>query len=184
MSPIHSLLDRIKQGKIISYLPSAVTLLRLTTLPPLIFLMNTGHVFAANSLFLLAVSSDLADGYLARKLDVSSKFGANFDVSTDFLFISGVFLYFTVNEIYPAWVLLIIVAMFAQFLVTSKLKVFFDPVGKYYGSLLYGAIGLTMLFPEKISRDIIIAAFVGVTAASISSRIIYTLRLNEGVCER
>jgi cardiolipin synthase len=136
--------------------------------------MDSGEAILADFLFLLAISSDFADGYLARELGVSSKFGANLDVSIDFLFITGVFLYFTIRGIYPAWVLIIITAMFVQFLVTSNLTiVIFDPVGKYYGSLLYGAIGLTMLFPGQIARDMITVAFVGVSVASLSSRLIY-----------
>jgi phosphatidylglycerophosphate synthase len=176
-SSIHSLLVRIKQRSPMSYLPSAVTFLRLAALPQLVFFMGTGRVVLADALFLLAISSDLADGYLARKLGVSSKFGASFDVSIDFLFIGGVFLYFTIMGIYPAWVLVIIAAMFVQFLVTSNLtKVIFDPVGKYYGSLLYGAIGLTMLFPGQIARDIITVAFLGVSVVSLSSRLIYCIK--------
>ncbi len=169
------MLDRInRQRKPISYLPSTFTLLRLATLPTLIFLIDTGQIIPADSLFLLAIGSDLADGYLARKLKVSSKFGANFDASVDFLFIGGVFLYFTIENIYPPWVLLTIVAMFVQFLLSSKLThVMFDPVGKYYGSLLYGAIGLTMLFPGQNARFTIMIAFACVTIASISSRLVF-----------
>jgi hypothetical protein len=47
-----------------------------------------------------------------------------------------------------------------------------DPLGKYYGSLLYGAIGLTMLFPGQIARDMISVAFVSVSVASLSSRLV------------
>ena len=176
---IQNLLERLnrRQRKPILYLPSTLTLLRLVALPTLIFAMDTEQVFLADSLFLIAISTDLVDGYLARKLSVSSKFGAVFDVCIDFLFVGGVFLYFTFKGIYPAWILAIIAAMFVQFLVTSNLtKVIFDPVGKYYGSLLYGAIGLTMLFPVQIARNIITVAFVGVSIGSLSSRLIYYLK--------
>ncbi len=173
---IRSLLERVNrwQTKPILYLPSAVTFLRLSALPILTSLMYAGQVVPADLVFLLAIFSDLADGYLARKLKVSSKFGANFDACVDFLFIGGVFLYFTIERIYPAWVLLTIVAMFVQFLLSSKLThVMFDPVGKYYGSLLYGAIGLTMLFPGQSARFTIMIAFACVSIASISSRLIF-----------
>ena len=148
----------------------------MSSLPALIFFLDKGQTIPADILFLLAISSDLVDGYLARKLGVSSKFGASFDATIDFLFISGVFLYFTIKGIYPSWVLAIIAAIFIQFLVTSNMtKTVFDPIGKYYGSLLYGAIGLTMLFPEKIATDTITVAFVCVSVASLLSRLIYNL---------
>ncbi len=177
-STIRSLHDKIspRHKKPLLYLPSAVTLLRLASAPLLVFLIDAGHVITADSLFLLAIFSDLADGYLARKLGASSQFGEIIDVGVDFAFVGGLFLYFTVEGIYPACVLIIIAAMFAQFLVTSTFtKVVFDPVGKYYGSLLYGAIGLTMLFSDQIAREIIVVAFIGLTCASLSSRIRYYL---------
>jgi len=181
-SHIQRLIDRInsKQRKLALWLPSTVTFLRLTALPALILSLDAGLVILADFLFLLTIFSDLLDGYLARRLQVCSRFGADFDACIDFLFIGGVFLYFTVKGIYPAWVLVIIVVMFAQFLVTSRLTgVVFDPFGKYYGSLLYGAIGLTILFPEQAARDIIMVAFVGVSAASLSSRLIYYVRKSQ-----
>jgi phosphatidylglycerophosphate synthase len=136
--------------------------------------MDTGRNVVADFLFLLAISTDLVDGYIARKLGASSKLGANFDACIDFLFIGGAFLYFTYQGFYPAWVLLIITAMFLQFIITGNLtKVVFDPVGKYYGSLLFGAIGLTMLFQEQNAREIITLAIVGVSIASLTSRLFY-----------
>ncbi len=72
---------------------------------------------------------------------------------------------------YPIWVFLVIVTMFVQFLVTSKLtKLVFDSVGKYYGSLLYGAIGLTLLFSTQMVRNVIAVALVGVSGVAVVSR--------------
>ncbi len=172
-------MDRFNRphNKQLVYLPTVVTFLRLAALPTHVFFFSTDQVVIADFVFLLAIFSDIADGFLARKLGVSSKFGASFDACIDFLFIGGTFLYFALAGLYPVWVLAIIVGMFAQFIATSKLtRLIFDPVGKYYGSLLYGAIGLTMLFPEQTSRNIITTAFVCVSVASLCSRLIYYLK--------
>ena len=55
----------------------------------------------------------------------------------------------------------------------------YDPLGKYYGSMLYGTIGLTLLFPSQSAYTIILAAFIDATIASITSRILYALKLNK-----
>jgi CDP-diacylglycerol--glycerol-3-phosphate 3-phosphatidyltransferase/cardiolipin synthase len=160
------------------YLPSVVTVLRLFALPLLIFSIGSGQIFCAYTLFLIAALSDVLDGGIARKLGVSSKIGARLDVIVDFVFISGMFFWFTYLEVYPTWILLLIIGMFAQFIVTScLLKMMYDPFGKYYGSLLYGAIGLTLLFSGYIFYTIVMFSLVGITVASLVSRIIYTLKM-------
>jgi phosphatidylglycerophosphate synthase len=159
---------------IIPYLPTAVTFLRLLALPFLVSLIVAEQIFFADLLFILAISSDLADGYLARKMHFSSRFGANLDVTVDAFFVGGIFLYFVFSGVYPFWVLLLIFGMYVQYLLTSKLlKITFDPIGKYYGSLLYGAIGLTMLFDGQPAENIILYSLVGVSILTLSSRLVY-----------
>jgi len=172
--PMHD--NRLEQKRL-RYLPSAVSSLRFIVLPFLILSISNGLIFLVDFLFLLAIASDLADGYIARRMRVNSQFGANFDVTVDFLFIGGMFLYFTLMDLYPVWTLLLIVFMFVQFIVTSKAsKIVYDPIGKYYGSLLFGAIGLTLLFPESLVRDVIAICIVTFTAASLTSRLLWLIR--------
>ena len=160
--------------KSLLYLPSAVTSLRIVALPLLTFSLSAGQTFLGSLCFLLALVSDLADGYLARRFSVSSKFGAKFDVTVDFVFITGVFLYFVLHGLYPIWILGLIVFMFAQFIVTSLLsKVLYDPLGKYYGGFLYGAIGLTILPFGTALTSVIALLLAGITSISLISRLIY-----------
>lgn len=159
------------------YLPSAVTSLRLVALPLLTFSLSFGQVFLGYLCFLLAFVSDLADGYIARRLSVCSKFGAKFDAVVDFIFVLGVFIYFVLQGLYPEWILGLIIFMFAQFIVTSVLsKVFYDPLGKYYGGFFYGAIGLTILPFGTTLTGVIAMLLVGVTGVSLISRIVYVIR--------
>jgi len=161
-------------------LPCIVTALRLLALPFLLFSASSGNFFITSVLFIFAIASDLLDGTIARRLHVSSKFGANLDAIVDFVFIGSMFYWFIHMGYYPSWVLLLIVAMFGQFMMTSSiLKMIYDPLGKYYGSMLYGTIGLTLLFPSQSAYAIILAAFIGATIASITSRILYALKLNK-----
>jgi phosphatidylglycerophosphate synthase len=128
--------------------PSGISALRLAALPLFLYLFFNGHTVLYMLVFALSMVTDLVDGFLARKLKAASKFGAYFDAVTDFVLVMGIFAAFAVSSYYPAWMLLLIGASFAQFLATSLYaKKLYDPIGKYIGSVLYIAIGLTLLSP-------------------------------------
>jgi phosphatidylglycerophosphate synthase len=130
------------------------------------------------TLFLFAVCTDVLDGYTAKKLEATSTLGAYFDAAADFLFVSCVFLVFVFEQLYPLWVLLLIVAVFVQFVLTNLFwkRAVYDLVGKYYGSLMFGGIGLTLLFPEQQVYSIVTVGVVVSTAASLFSRLASFLR--------
>ena len=68
------------------FIPNALTLLRLFTLPHLIWSFSHEITLAVYSLFLFSVGSDLADGCISRKIGANSKLGANLDASVDFIY--------------------------------------------------------------------------------------------------
>ena len=151
-----------------------ITALRLVILPFLAYAFSTGNTIGTYILFLFAISTDLADGYVARKLNVKSTYGVYFDAFVDYFFISGMFWVFINHGFYPAWMLVVIGLVFLQFLLTSIfLKHLFDPIGKYYGSLLFGAVGLTLLFSGSQFYDFITICIVFVTTISLVSRFAY-----------
>ena len=164
---------RVKHRKI-GYLPVAISVQRLVVLPFLILSLQKGVVFAADSLFLLVIATDFADGYIARKLAVSSKLGARLDVTIDFFFIFCMFLYFVAQGFYSVWLPLLIAVAFAQFLLSSLFsRLVYDPVGKYYGSLLYGAVGLSLLFSEALVHEVVAAGIMVSTLILFLSRLVY-----------
>lgn len=167
---------KVKPEASLEYLPSLVSMLRLVILPFFIYSFLSGLTLLGYSLFLFAVISDFADGYFAKKLQVTSRFGAYYDATVDAVFIITMFGVFFVSGYYPYWVLLLILFMYAQFAITSfSLEVIYDPVGKYYGSLLYGAIGLTLLFSGQAFYNFVTLTLVAVSAASFFSRLSYCL---------
>ncbi len=87
----------------IKTLPNLITLIRLISIPFIIYLILNDRSFLAAVLFVIVVLSDKLDGYLARKLKQSSYYGGMFDAATDtilifstiiILFIKG---YLTIN---------------------------------------------------------------------------------------
>lgn len=156
------------------YLPSLLSVIRVIILPFLVYSFIFDFTFAAYALFLLAIATDFLDGYIARKMNSGTKFGAYFDATVDFIFIIGMFRIFVTAGLYPYWVLPLMLFAYVQFLITSfRCKKIYDPVGKYYGSLLYGAIGLTLLLAGRLFYNVITVSIVAVTAASLCSRLAY-----------
>lgn len=158
----------------ISIVPSVISSIRIGVLPFLLYFLNQGELTLALVLFLFAASTDLIDGYLARKLKSTSREGAYFDATIDFIFITSIFILFVTQGLYPPWILVIMVFSFTQFIITSLRRAkFYDPLGKYFGSLLYIAIGITLLCPTEAFCLLAQAAISGFFAASIASRIVY-----------
>jgi hypothetical protein len=67
--------------------------------------------------------------------------------------------------------LLLIVAMFAQFVLTSSLaRPIYDPVGKLYGVFLFAVAGLTVLLRSASAHRALFVLILTFTVASAISR--------------
>ena len=175
--------------KIKQNIPNTITILRLIALPHLVYSFNHLTIFVTFSIFLASIVTDVIDGYVARKLRATSKLGVYLDVVVDFLFITGMYLSFSFNGIYSPWLLLIIVFVFTQFIVSNIIlqQTIYDPIGKYFGSILFGGIGVTILISDQIISNLIIfsdqlvytmvTVFLVIFAlTSLLSRFLYLLR--------
>ncbi|MCW4000944.1 MAG: CDP-alcohol phosphatidyltransferase family protein [Candidatus Bathyarchaeota archaeon] len=153
-------------------IPQGISALRLAALPLFLYLFSIGALNWCIVVFGLAQISDLIDGYVARKLDATSKLGGYFDAATDFVFIIGIFGAFTAAGYYPPWLIALIAASFAQFVLTSRLSTkLYDPLGKYIGSALYIGIALTLLSPTQPILNFVQYAFLVFFGVSLISRI-------------
>jgi phosphatidylglycerophosphate synthase len=151
--------------------PSGISSLRLAALPLFLYSYSVGNPVACMVIFGLAQITDLVDGWVARKLNASSKVGAYFDAVTDFVLITGIFAAFTFSGYYPVWIMALIAASFTQFIISSLYsKKLYDPLGKYIGSVLYIAIGLTLLSPTPIIFTIVEIGFPIFAVASFVTR--------------
>jgi phosphatidylglycerophosphate synthase len=157
--------------------PSAVTALRLGLVLPLVFLVINDQYFFGAVLFLFLLTTDYLDGFLARKLGVSSRFGTYFDATTDFVFVLCMFAAFIPKGFCADWIPIAIIVVFTEFMLTGVfLNETYDPVGKYYGSLLYAAIGLRFLLSGQFFYDVVTVGVTAFAVASILSRATYILK--------
>ena len=161
----------------LALIPMLISSLRIVALPLFFYVYNIGNAVVCLGLLMFCAATDFLDGYIARKLNVTSRFGAYYDATTDFIFMFGIYLLFYDLGFYPIWLFLIITLAFIQFIITSYLaKKLYDPVGRYLGSALYIGVVLTLFWPTEAVFAFVQYAFVGFFLISIASRIISLTR--------
>lgn len=89
--------------------PNVLSLSRLLALPLFLWLVSTpGHTGWAIGLLLYAVVSDLADGYLARRLNAQSEWGRILDPVADKIASAAALIFCYFQRDLPAWILALI----------------------------------------------------------------------------
>ncbi len=119
-----------------------------------------------------AVLTDLLDGWLARRLDACSPRGALFDATADFVLLWSAFAVWVWRGAYPTWFLLLLALLFGQFLLSARRgRLVYDPVGKYYGTALYAALGALLLLPDYLFSYALLAGLTGLAVVSLSVKV-------------
>ena len=98
-----------KYIKLYRYIPNTLTLLRMASAPFLFCALQSHNMIAALVLVSFAIVSDMSDGYVARRLVVSSKSGSFLDPLADKAFIITAFAALCMQKIVPWWVLWVII---------------------------------------------------------------------------
>ena len=92
-------------------MPNILTVIRIILVPIYLYLFYTigeNNVLYAGIVFIIAGISDVLDGYIARKYDLTSDIGAALDPLADKLMAFAVLISFTTAKLIPSWVLKII----------------------------------------------------------------------------
>lgn len=154
-----------------NHLPTLLSALRLALAPLAFVALRDGRLPYAVLLVGLAMLSDLVDGTLARRLGTASPRGGYLDVSADFGFLSAAFCALVQRGVYPAPLLGVMLAMFLQFVLRPRGgRLVYDPVGRFYGAALYGALALTLLAPDLALARALYYAVLVLSAGSLLSR--------------
>jgi phosphatidylglycerophosphate synthase len=158
--------------------PYGIAVLRALFAPLLFYTFINDLKTWTIALFLFACFTDYFDGYLVRKLDITSpsSLEAYLDATADFIIIVTMFLAFVLKHIYPFWILILIGTFFLQFVITSGLKnPLYDPIGKYTGLFFFAVIIVTLVFPQSIFHSVLLIFITGFTAISVSSRSVFLI---------
>jgi CDP-diacylglycerol---glycerol-3-phosphate 3-phosphatidyltransferase len=93
-------------------LPNRLSIIRILFIPLIIILISTqegGLLFASCLLFIIAGITDGLDGYMARKLRMTTKLGLYLDPIADKLLVSSVLITLTYYRLVPLWVTITLV---------------------------------------------------------------------------
>jgi len=154
--------------------PSVITSFRMIAAIIFFYYFWNYNYLSSFIVLIMAISSDMIDGYLARKLNAASNKGAYMDVAADFILIITCFTAFIIRGWYPPLILLLITVMFLLFIATSNHeKPVYDPLGKYLGSILMGIILLSFLIHEVFFRKSMLFLFILLSLVSIITRFLF-----------
>tara|TARA_Y100000310_G_scaffold341787_1_gene442109 strand:- start:10532 stop:11092 length:561 start_codon:yes stop_codon:yes gene_type:complete len=101
-------------------IPNILTISRFLLVPVIAFLLyskNPNHILISILLFLVAVITDWADGFIAREKNQKSVFGTLFDPLIDKMLILTIFFIFVDLGLIPLWMVLLI--LFRELLVSG-----------------------------------------------------------------
>lgn len=183
-------------------LPNCVTIGRLIAVPLLLIIMlfvddrgpdialDRALSFSAAILFIIAMSSDMVDGYLARKYGLISTFGKFIDPLADkLLFITAMIMMIPLGRI-PAW--LVVIFFMREVMVTALRGVAADEGvvisashwGKYKSAFVSSAtVGLLLHYPffginwRAVAWVLLIPSFI----FSVGSGLHYTIAFFRGM---
>jgi cardiolipin synthase (CMP-forming) len=134
-------------------LPNLISFARLSSAPFGIWLLVIEAYGAAFALFLLAGLTDALDGYLAKRLDLRSEFGAYLDAVADKLLLVSVFVTLGWQGHLPLWI--VILVMFRDFIIVG-------------GCVLIPLVGGKLVIRPTLSGKATTAAQVALAVAALA----------------
>ena len=91
-------------------LPNLITIGRILLVPVVVWAIASREMQVAFLVFLIAGVSDGVDGFLAKRLDMTSELGAHLDPLADKVLIVSIYLTLGFNGIIPRWIVILVVS--------------------------------------------------------------------------
>jgi phosphatidylglycerophosphate synthase len=123
---------------------NGLTLLRLLSVPVFVHAVLHGHSALAAMLFALAIASDLADGWVARRYGEASPLGGLADHAADALFVTAGSAAFAWRALLPVWLPVAIAVAFTQYVLDSRPgpRLRGSSLGRWNGIAYFVALGI------------------------------------------
>ncbi|MBO0750464.1 MAG: CDP-alcohol phosphatidyltransferase family protein [Bradyrhizobiaceae bacterium] len=161
-------------------LPNLITLARILLVPVVVWAIGSGQWQVAFLVFVIAGVSDAVDGFLAKRLGMTSDLGAHLDPLADKALIVSIYVALGITAAIPRWLVILVVSrdilivggvMLAWFvdkpmrvkpLLVSKLNTVAQII---LASLVLGSLAFSLRFDAAVSAAT--AAVAALTLASI-----------------
>ncbi|WP_353092571.1 CDP-diacylglycerol--glycerol-3-phosphate 3-phosphatidyltransferase [Tissierella praeacuta] len=166
-------------------IPNMLTILRILLIPVYLYFFYSNienNILFAGLIFILAGISDVLDGYIARKYDMSTKLGIVLDPIADKLMTFTILISFTTKGIIPIWILIalgikevmMILGGVALYLFKGKQVLPSNKYGKIATMSFYTAtLSIVFKLPRTISQTLFFITVVLNIIAFINYFIIY-----------
>jgi cardiolipin synthase len=105
-------------------LPNIITIARLITVPLIVVMIGQERWALAFLLFAAAGASDGVDGYIARRFNMRSEFGAYLDALADKALLVSIYVTLSVTGVLPGWLAIVVVSrdlMIISAIIVSRL---------------------------------------------------------------
>jgi len=177
-------------------IPNLLTLLRVGLIPVFIasFYMDLEHRYLISAfIFWFAAGTDILDGYLARVLNQSTKFGAFLDPVADKVMVSGALVMLS-QDYQNVWVTIPAIIMISREIIISALREWMAELGKrgvvavsIWGKVKTAAQMLSIIALLSRYNETVIQIGYGLmyiaTALTISSMISYLWAATQAINE-
>src|ERR671920_1487112 len=91
-------------------IPNIITIGRLIIVPFVVMMIGQGRWGIAFVLFVVAGISDAVDGFIARRFDMRSEFGAYIDPLADKALLVSIYVTLSIVGIIPSWLAIVVVS--------------------------------------------------------------------------
>jgi cardiolipin synthase (CMP-forming) len=91
-------------------LPNLITIGRILLVPVVVWAIGSGQMMVAFLVFLIAGVSDAVDGFLAKRLGMTSDLGAHLDPLADKALIVSIYVALGITEAIPRWLVILVVS--------------------------------------------------------------------------
>lgn len=143
------------------HLPNLLTILRIALVPFVLYLIWQREYERAMVFGFFASITDSLDGYLARRLQATSRLGAMLDPVADKLLLSGAYLLFGLDRVLPWWLPAIVIGRDLLILAVAGLVLRFTPLRDFpptwwgkRSTFLQIFTGLVVLVNRSLGSDI------------------------------
>lgn len=91
-------------------LPNFITVGRIVLVPVVVWSIASGNMLLAFWLFVAAGASDAVDGFLAKRLNAQSEFGAYLDPLADKALLMSIYVTLSIEGLLPRWIVIAVVS--------------------------------------------------------------------------
>ncbi len=162
---------------------NALTCIRLAAVPALVVAIHADAAWAATAVFALAVASDVADGFVARRFDEQSGLGRLIDHAADAVFVTAGAAALAHARVLPPLLPTLIAASFLQYALDAKIAKASGPrpstLGRWNGIAYYVIVAIPIIrdalgidWPGPVLVMALAWLLIGSTLVSMGDRMI------------